>query len=383
MDKAYELHIEARRRTVANAAASLADFETTPVGSVDAQWLVQNPNVNLYSIDPDTSQAVFAEVPPEVNLAVAPFVWQAQYESAIRFFVMPLPQLVEVGKSLETKLERLILVFNIARCGSTLLHQVLNQVPGVVSLSEPDGFVPYSVATRLPADEVTALTKATAKFLFRPQAYPQMTVPAIKFRARNLALVELCHSVFPQATLLFLYRETIGWVASVMRFMQRVGIPLIEEKTPLDEIIASFSGNWGPISLDTLGLANFPGPLSSAQGYAVAWLMMMERYLRHVRAKLPITALSYTDLNQRREETLLRLFEVCGLPSDAVQSAIVAYERDSQAGTVMGREESGQGRRAPRLTTEQEEEIRALVRCHPLIQTTDFVAPGTIAISDT
>jgi hypothetical protein len=191
MDTPYELKIHARRRTFANAAASLADFETTPVGAVDAHWLIQNPNVSLYTIDADTSQAIFAEVPPEVNLAATPFVWQAQYESTLRFFVMPLSQLVEVGELLETKVDRLILVFNIARCGSTLLNQILNQVPGVVSFSEPDGFIPYSVATHLSKGEAAALMRATAKFLFRPQAYPDMTVPAIKFRARNLALLEL------------------------------------------------------------------------------------------------------------------------------------------------------------------------------------------------
>jgi hypothetical protein len=379
----HELRIDARCRTVANATASLMDFATTPTDLVDAQWLILNPHVNLYCIDVASSQAIFVEVASEVNLATAPFVYQAQYEGAQRLFTMPLAQLLELGERLETNLDRLILTFNIGRCGSTLLHQIFNQLPGVVSLSEPDGFIPFwGEAAHLSTGETTALINASAKFIFRSQVFPDLTVPAIKLRARNLGQLKLFHFAFPQATLLFIYRETIGWVASWMRVAQRLTTIAIQDKTPLEDLIARFSNNWGPISLAALGLVNFPGPLSAAQGYAFAWLLMMDCYLRYVREGLPIAALSYSDLNHRRQETLARLFAICALPLDAVQPALAAYERDSQAGTVMGREEQSEDN-ATRLTAEQLEEIRLLVGCHPIIRTPEFVVPGTIAsISD-
>jgi hypothetical protein len=294
---------------------------------------------------------------------------------------MSLSQLLELGESLETKLDRLILLFNIGRCGSTLLHQIFNQVPRVVSLSEPDGFIPFwGEAAHLSDSETRALINTSAKFLFRPQIFPDLTVPAIKLRARNLGQLKLFHSTFPQATLLFIYRETIGWVASWMRVAQRLTTIAIQDKTPLDVLIARFSNNWGPVSLADLGLVNFPGPLSAAQGYALAWLLMMDCYLRHVREGLPIAALSYSDLNHRRQETLARLFAICALPLDAVQPALAAYARDSQAGTVLGREEQSEDN-ATRLTAEQLEEIRSLVGCHPIVRTPEFVAPNTIARS--
>lgn len=207
MEKPYELQIQARCRMTVNAPASLADFVVTPGAWVETEWLVQNLQVSLYCIDAATAQAIFVELAPEVNLAAAPFVYQAQYESAQRLFALPVSHLLELSKRLETNLDRIILLFNISRCGSTLLHQIFNCIPGVVSLSEPDGFIPFwSEESRLPTDEAAALMQASAKFLFRPQAFPHLAVPVIKFSGRNLSLLKLCHHAFPQARLLFLSR---------------------------------------------------------------------------------------------------------------------------------------------------------------------------------
>lgn len=109
-------------------------------------------------------------------------------------------------------------------------------------------------------------------------------------------------------------------------------------------------------------------------------MVMVDSYVRQAQEGLPISACRYSDLNHKQQETLSRLFATCGLPTEAVQPALAGFEQDSQKGTVMARTEGGQGNRL-RLTFAQEEEIRALVRCHPLILTTDFVAPGTIELS--
>jgi hypothetical protein len=378
MDKPYELQIDTRCRTSANAPASLADFVVTPGASVEAEWLVENPQVNLYCLDAATAQAIFVELAEEVNLATAPFVYQAQYEGAQRLFAMSYSHLLELGECLETKLDRLILLFNIGRCGSTLLHQIFNQIPGVVSLSEPDGFVPFwSEETRLPADEAIALMQASAKFLFRAQAFLHLAVPAIKFRGRNLRLLKLCHAAFPQASLLFLYRDAISWSASWARVEQRVHPATNQDKTPLDAAVTFLTTHLGPISLDDWGLGHLSGLLSWAQHRALMWLAIMDCYLQQAQAGVPVTAWRYADLNHRRQETLSRLFATCGLPLDAMERALAGFERDSQAGSVMARAEESQGN-AIRLTDEQEEEIRAIVRCHPIIQATDFVAPSTI-----
>lgn len=378
MDEPRELQIISRCRVGANASASLADFVVAPGATVEEQWLVQNPQVSLYCLDVATAQAIFVELPPEVDLAAAPFVYATQYTNAKRLFVLSYAQLFALGEGLDTKLERLILLFNISRCGSTLLHQILNQVPGVVSLSEPDGFVPFwSEETRLPANEATALMKAAAKFLFRSQAFPHLAVPAIKFRGRSLRLLDLCHAAFPHATSLFLYRDAISWTTSWAGIGDRLDRATNPDKTPLDDAVAFLTTHLGPISLGDMGLGSLSSPLSWAQDKALTWLVLMDYYLQRAEQGLPITACRYTDLNHRRQETLSRLFATCGLPLDAVELALAGFERDSQAGTVMARTEEKQGNPI-RLTDEQEEEIRALVRCHPIIQTPDFVAPNTL-----
>jgi hypothetical protein len=200
MDKPRELRIDARVGKAANGPASLASFEVTVGQEIETEWLVQSPQISLYCLDAASSQAIFVELPAEVNLAAAPFVYQAQYEGAQRLFSLPYPSFLQLAESIETNLDRLILLFNHGRCGSTLLHHVFNQIPGVVSLSEPDGFIPFwSQASRLPSDEAAKLMQAAAKFLFRPQLFPDLAVPVIKFRGRNLMQLALCHATFPNA----------------------------------------------------------------------------------------------------------------------------------------------------------------------------------------
>lgn len=378
MDKTHELRITSRCRQNPTAPVSLADFVVEPGAPVETEWLVQNPQVSLYCLDVATAQAIFVELPSEVNLAAAPFVYQAQYEGAQRLFTMPYSRLLELSESLETKFERLILIFNISRCGSTLLHQIFNQVPGVVSLSEPDGFIPFwNEGTRLPADESTALMKASAKFLFRPQSFPHLTVPVIKFRARNLTLLKPCHTAFPQATLLFLYRDVLSWYASWARINQRTAQSTNSDKMPLDAVVAWFTANFGTVSLDALGLGNFSDPISLVQWWALGWVVLMDYYLRQTQEGLPITAWRYSNLNHRRQETLSRLFATCGLPPEAVELALAGFERDSQAGSVMARAEESQGNQL-QLTEEQKEEIQSLVHCHPILRVGDYIAPGTV-----
>ena len=389
MEQARELLITARRRTVANERALLSDFDVTPGGTVNAQWLIQNPQISLYCLDAATSQAIFVELPPDLDLAAAPFVWNAHYEGAQRLFSLPYSHLLELSEQIETKLDRLILLFNIGRCGSTLLHQIFNQVPSVVSLSEADGFIPFlNEDTRLPEREAIALLQASAKFLFRPQLFPHLAVPVIKFRGRDLRLLNLCHVAFPTATLLFLYRDALSWSASWMRVEQqleqgvRPGLKAgtSSDKEPLDKILAWFRSVFAAIDLDELGLGALTGTISPAQRLALTWLLVMDYCQRRAQEGLPVTALRYVDLNRHRQETLSKLFAACNLPLDAVQLAISGFERDSQQGTVMAREEKGQGN-PTRLSEQQEKEIRSFISHHPVIQTPDFVAANTIPIA--
>lgn len=149
------------------------------------------------------------------------------------------------------------------------------------------------------------------------------------------------------------------------------------EKRALEEELAWHRGNGWTVSLDALGLGHLSGSISWTQRMALIWLMFMDSYIRQVKPQAAITAWRYADLNQRRQETLTRLFATCGLPAEAVNLALAGFERDSQAGTVLARSEESQGNPI-QLTDEQVEEARAIVGCHPTIRTPDFIVPNTI-----
>jgi hypothetical protein len=77
-------------------------------------------------------------------------------------------------------------------------------------------------------------------------------------------------------------------------------------------------------------------PLEDA--LAPGWAYNMEDYTRHLRSGVPFLALRYDDLNNARAASLKRLFAHCDLPVDAVGPALAAFERDSQANTMLSRD---------------------------------------------
>jgi hypothetical protein len=65
------------------------------------------------------------------------------------------------------------------------------------------------------------------------------------------------------------------------------------------------------------------------------------------------------------------------LPESGIDTALEAMARDSQEGTSLARESDSSGNRQT-LGAEQIEQINTILRQHPIIQTPDYVLPGTL-----
>ena len=110
------------------------------------RWACRSPNrapaaeSTLYCLDFENRQAVFVETPPEYNLSRAPFLYQAQYELASRLVQIPFETLHRLAAEVVIDPTRLILIYSVGRCGSTLVSHAFNALEGVESISEPDVF---------------------------------------------------------------------------------------------------------------------------------------------------------------------------------------------------------------------------------------------------
>jgi hypothetical protein len=373
------LEIVEKRRTFVAAVSSLADFNLQDGAEVDPAIVLRDPNLSPYCLDDANHRIIFVELPAAVNLAAVPFIYQTQYEHALRLVAIPYDAFLEVAQTLP-EVENLILVYISGRSGSTLLSHVFNALENVVSLSEPDittQFVELRAADGSRDDELRNLFRAIVRVMFKPAFVGSATTFALKFRSEVLRVMDLYQAAFPQAHNLFLYRDAIGFAASFYRIFRRAHL---SETMSLSEFITNFGAQY---QRDISGFAAYPDAdttdISMAQMLVLWWIITMESYQDQYERGIPILAVRYADLNAQREQVLMAIFAFCGLPTNQVAQTLSVFERDSQAGTVLAREKPSEGN-AFQLTEGQITEITTILARHPVIKVSDFIAPGTLTL---
>ena len=356
--------------------ASIADFTTSPGEEIDVEYVLNNPNVSLYTFNEDPKSAVFTELPDGVNLAAVPFVYMAQYEQAQRLIEMDYETFKRIARTL-SPVEHLIMIYITGRSGSTLLSHVFNELDNVMSLSEPDvgtQFLHLRHNKTLPDPELSDLLDCTVRVLFRPTPFKTPSIYALKLRSEATQLIDLYQATFPTVRNLYLYRDAVGFVASFYRVFKEEGDADI---ITFDEIARGLSYI---TTQDFSSMRSYLEPgteqVSLSQWLTLWWIKITEWYLDAYARKFPVLAINYADFNRKREATLKAIFDYCGLPSGQVAETLHVFERDSQAGTILARENPTEGNKL-KLSDAQIVEIRRMLAQHLVIQTLDYIVPGT------
>ncbi len=350
--------------------ANLDDFDLGPGAEVALRLVIDQPNWSLYGLDHARDLAVFVDLPAATDLADSPFAFATQHRLARRVLVMSLAELETVA-DLAPPVGRVILIFSIGRCGSTLLSHALNNLPGVWCLSEPDAYstlVMQNYHSRRRSgfrrDQVVRLIRACTRLQFRPPAGRSADVFAVKFRSQALFQADLYHAALPDASFVFLYRDALGWANSVYGMLRQYGSP--DPLTGADRTLAwsIFTAAADPARLGAFVDLDAPeAPLELA--LAPAWACNMAEYTRHLQGGVPFCALRYTEFNRDREASLTRMLRHCRLPTGSVAKALAAFEADSQAGTHLARDVTTE-----RLSVERLARLREI-----LAQDSDFGDP--------
>jgi Sulfotransferase family len=341
MSSATIFPILSRHRDRQFAPTSPADF-TLGAGVPAPVSTLGDPQWSLYSLDLAGGQAVFLHLPPGTDLSSAPFLPQRQFETATQALTLPLDMLPAAARDLALP-RTLVFLFSIGRCGTTLAHHILNSVPGVLALSEPRAFVTLAMARHDMAPErAQDLIAAVTRFCHRPLPGRPAEALAIKLHSQCLFQAEAYHRAFPQAKLLFLYRDALSWGQSFSRFMQKLGTPLALDPTALRRFWSILSANTPAEELahwlDISAAVTPHAPLVAA-GWAHA-LAELRRLQAH---GLPFHCLRYDDLESQRRASITALLDHCGLAITAMDAALAAFDRDSQEGTDIARGGTTQG----------------------------------------
>lgn len=378
--------IEERRRTRVGDLADIDDFAVRDAGPADPRVALRDPAISLYAVDVHGEQAVFVRLPPEHDLTTAPFVYQAQYDEAERLLVVPFDDLLALAATLPDPANPIV-VYSTGRAGSTLMSRVLNEIDGVVSLSEPDVISQFAQVPRdawRSSDDMRKLLHACLRLCAWPYRSRAGAGMAVKLRAQGVAALDLVAAAMPQVRSLFLYRNAVDYVASMIRLFRRNDLP---ESYPRAEQLAWLENAFGGRPADS-GLAFVPderSEMTNIEFLTRYWLASVETYLEqytreHAAGRAPM-AVPYQALDEHRRQLLPIILDHCGLPPDLSEQGLRAFGEDAQAGTAFARVRAGETR--PGLSPDEIATVEAVVRSHPKIAVTDPVLPGTPELAGT
>lgn len=356
---------------------SIDDFTYQEGSTINAETIIDDPTISLYCLDDEHRRAIFVTLPSIINLSESAFYYQTQFDHAHNLIAISYDSLHDLATRVNIDLDQHILLYSTGRCGSTLLSHIFNESGEVASFSEPD-MLTQLIYMQEPNgrrdQEIISLIRACTQLIFKPTPTRQVRRPAIKFRNQCVALMELFYKALPKAKNIFLYRNAFDYVASEYRLLMRHQSPNL---VPINDALAWLQRYHGPITPAKMGISLDTVALSWIECFALNWLIIMDRALAYLTQNIPILPVRYEGLNSNRIETVTQLFEYCNLPSTNITQALKAFERDSQQGTALARDNSKRGN-AISLNEMQRSQIAAIIAQHPVIQTPDFIMPGTL-----
>ena len=363
--EAYELIIDSKVKTNAFDIVSLDDFQTHTGESIDPQLVLEKPNISLYCLDHANQRAVFVETSPDADLLQAPFYFIAQYENAQKLIAVPYETLHELATEREVDPQRIILFYSTGRCGSTLVSQVMNLNPAIVSFSEPDVYsqlVMMRTAGQSSEAEIASLLYDSTLIMAANAQEQGYEYYAFKFRSYVLSVSDLLYRTIPQAKLLFMYRNALTWAYSFSRAFgspdDNMGDRL--EKSGFRHMIPSVNEH----------LKTHNNSMSWVEYLAHMWVSTMQDSRRLRQQGAVLAAARFEDLKATPQAVIQSLLAHCGLPMPDPESLADILAKDSQAGTAGAQDRQGFARR---LTDADLIELERVIR-----ETHAELSPATI-----
>lgn len=357
LDLTRRLEIEEVRREHPIRIVGPDDFSSRPAGAIDPEAVLRDPRFGLYCFDLPNDAALFVEVDDPVAVDLAPFYYQAQVEHAVGLVSMPLGVFHRLAALIPDPPKGLILVHSVGRCGSTLLSKVLQAVPSIHSLSEPDDLT--QLLKHRSSDRLGELLRSSVKWRGKPRAGNPADQLAIKTRSEVIAMADELGNCFPNARHLFLYRDAVSWMRSIYR-----GWPTDRDVYD-DEANRKMAEGWARTIPLIEEYRREDKPLNAVQIRLMAWIMCMEAYLRLEQIAVPTLSIRFEDLVASPAAVLERIFEFCDIGNVDWAPIEDVLSRDSQAGTIYDRESRRENTRE--LSEELLRDVRELVATRPLL----------------
>ncbi len=367
------LTIKNKLRQNPTALVGLKDFDYSEDKAIDPDVVLKQPNLSLYCLDPENKRAIFVLTPTEINLCDAPFYYLEQYKTAQQLVAVPYDTLHKLATEVNLDSNRIILIYSVGRCGSTLLSRVFNQVDRVVSFSEPDIYTQLLGLYKtncINNTEITELVSSCTKILCASTIQNGKTLSWVfKFRSFVIELGEIFYQSFPEAKVIFLYRNAETWAESAARAF-RIFEPATQRSMPiLQELLSPM------IPLLAAYRAKNQNTLSPMEMLSCMWVSVIERYLDLYQKGVPMFAVRYEDLKISPRVVLDAIFGYCKVMENHSSAIDNILEQDSQAGTNLS--QINTQRSGNILLDNHLVEIKQFMQKHSLSITPELIVPNT------
>jgi hypothetical protein len=350
------------------------NFRLREIGQLPVGKILENPHITLFGLDFENSSAVFVETPADVDLSQAPFYFNTQFEKAKRVLTIPFETMIQLAKYVTIDDNRLIFIYSVGRCGSTLASQIFARIPGVINISEPYVLSQLVIARNIRKakdDELVALLEAAICLLCKTVAD---TAWVVKGQSFVIELGDWLHNIYPHTKNLFLYRHAETWLRSGLRAYSRGVEGTDEEHRAREKQRRERLGSLVP------AIAQYDAnlPLSHADMLALMWLTAMERYVHYCRMGIEMLAIRYVSWLSAPRKTAEAMLNYCRCRPTDMTAIYETLNKDSQADTHLSREALEQHKRV--ITERELEELHWYLQKHAYIHEADFEVPNTLKI---
>ena len=330
---------------------SARDFLCIFSSTVDLNYVLK-PNVSLYAIT--KHEAVFVETPASIDIYCSDessFVNAAQFDHSVNVMKMPISCFHALAEKIGNPSVPTIWLSQTGRCGSTLLGQILEKVPGTLVISEPDAPAHIDCMWQVKAiseSERDQLVISTVRMLCKP--YPGAARICIKTRGTCIAMMKIISKLFPDIKQMFMYRNCKETVSSYLALLSSVpfttaGRVCLDSKW-LTVVKPYFKHQTEVHFIRTLkkstdAMISKVFVFNSITMFTYMWANYMLIARDAITHDDDILTVKYEDLINEKLDTCTSIFKKLGLDVTYLSTALSAFDKDSQRRSVLSRARIG------------------------------------------
>ncbi len=336
---AHIVKIAWRAKHHPHTASKLHNFLCIHEEYVSPKYVLEHRNIMLLAVDRE--YALFSVLDPQEDLFDSvkhPNIGKALYFHAKKLVVVPIGSFHKLADELGDPKVPITWIAMTGRCGSTLLVQMMNKVPGTRTLGEPIATLNINdlrLLGKIKKDESLRLLKSGIRLMFKTEPDSKVERFFLKMSSQTSLQINDIAQLFPQIKMVFNTRHPVSSLKSSKRGLRKVpyalyfvlgivwremtakGFALSYDKEKYRHLIKGYS-KWIPnITKDEAG--------------SMLYLKNILPYFENKEIYLRV--ILYENLSKEPEMELKKLFDIMEVSHEHIPAALSAMRRDSKKDT--------------------------------------------------